>query len=469
MSIQVKRLTGQNLIKQQNMTTGAVEFKEGQPVYIQDYQTLYVATKDGQKLAETKGSIINNSASDLPSSVGTWLPINMNEHNMSQPNKFGVLRTVKHNNNYDGLTGEYTNIPNSVASNWILHKSTDPESLESITSDKYGVETDRNGIAYVEVPRPTATNFSLGIVKGGLTSDQTYGISVSNDGSMTVDVPWTDTKVTAVDNHYTPIEDSAAQISDIATGATVSANWGETSLVTGVKLNRDSKGHVVGVSVTSVKMPSNPDTNTAHAHTVGVGLVKTGDGGTSGTVDYKAALADETLDACASVARTPTTNLSGKPNSYQYRIYPVIADKNGKLAVIVPWSDTTYSAGKNLELSSYTFKLSDAISLTSVTASGQIQAQTFNATSDKRLKENIESFNCKKSILDLPVYTFNFKSDENKIKHVGCLAQDLQEICPELVHENNDGYLSIEENKLVYLLLDEVKKLKAQIIDLVRD
>lgn len=460
MSIQVKRLTGQNLIKQQNMATGAVEFKEGQPVYIQDYQTLYVATKDGQKLAETKGSIINNSASDLSNSIGTWLPINMNEHNMSQPNKFGVLRTVKHNNNYDGLTGEYTNIPNSATLNRILHKSTDPESLENITSDKYGVETDKNGIAYVEVPRPIATNSSLGIVKGGLTLDQTYGVSISDDGSMTVDVPWTDTKVTSVDNHYVPKEESAAQISATATGATVSANWGGTSLVTGVKLNRDSKGHVVGVSVTSVKMPSNPDTNTAHAHTVGVGLVITGSGGTSGSVEYKAALASETRDANAAISR-PTANAD--------RIYPVIADKNGKLAVIVPWSNTTYSAGKNLELSSYTFKLSDAISLTSVTASGQIQAQTFNATSDKRLKENIEPFNCKKSILDLPIYAFNFKSDENKIKHVGCLAQDLQEICPELVHENDAGYLSIEENKLIYLLLDEVKKLKAQIIDLVRD
>ena len=66
-----------------------------------------------------------------------------------------------------------------------------------------------------------------------------------------------------------------------------------------------------------------------------------------------------------------------------------------------------------------------------------------------------------KSILDLPVVEFNFKG--NKEKHIGCIAQDLQELYPNLVHEDKDGYLSIEENKLVYLLLEEVKKLREEI------
>lgn len=95
-----------------------------------------------------------------------------------------------------------------------------------------------------------------------------------------------------------------------------------------------------------------------------------------------------------------------------------------------------------------------------------IEAPFFNATSDKRLKENIIPFNPEKSILDLPVYTFNFKSDKNKKKHVGCLAQDLQEICPDLVNEDSQGYLSIEESKITYLLLEEVKELKKRVKEL---
>lgn len=69
----------------------------------------------------------------------------------------------------------------------------------------------------------------------------------------------TDTKVTSVGNHYTPAEDSDAQLSASATGAT--AAW-SIDVVKGVQLKRDAKGHVVGVSVTSGKIPANPNTDT---------------------------------------------------------------------------------------------------------------------------------------------------------------------------------------------------------------
>lgn len=99
-------------------------------------------------------------------------------------------------------------------------------------------------------------------------------------------------------------------------------------------------------------------------------------------------------------------------------------------------------------------------------SSGTITAQSFNAKSDKRLKENIVEYSLNKSILDLPIYSYNFISDEKKTKKIGCLAQDLKEICPEIVKEDDKGYLSIEENKIVYLLLDEVKKLKKRVDEL---
>lgn len=103
------------------------------------------------------------------------------------------------------------------------------------------------------------------------------------------------------------------------------------------------------------------------------------------------------------------------------------------------------------------------VSAQSFNASGEITAQSFNAKSDKRLKENIVEYSPNKSILDLPIYSYNFISDEKKTKKIGCLAQDLKEICPEIVKEDDKGYLSIEENKIAYLLLDEVKKLKKSV------
>lgn len=97
---------------------------------------------------------------------------------------------------------------------------------------------------------------------------------------------------------------------------------------------------------------------------------------------------------------------------------------------------------------------------------GNVSAQSFNALSDKRLKENIVEYSPNKSILDLPIYSYNFISDEKKTKKIGCLAQDLKEICPEIVKEDDKGYLSIEENKIAYLLLDEVKELKKRVDEL---
>ena len=101
-----------------------------------------------------------------------------------------------------------------------------------------------------------------------------------------------------------------------------------------------------------------------------------------------------------------------------------------------------------------------------ISVTGTAEATTFNAKSDRRLKENIIDYKPEKSILDLPIKKFDFIDGPKN--QIGCIAQDLKEICPEIVNENEKGYLSIQENKLVYLLLDEVKKLKNEVEELKR-
>ena len=91
---------------------------------------------------------------------------------------------------------------------------------------------------------------------------------------------------------------------------------------------------------------------------------------------------------------------------------------------------------------------------------GQVKAPSFNATSDMRLKTNFRTFK-HGDIFSLPVYKFDFIiGEKNKI---GCMAQDLQQICPEIVHQGDDGYLTIEESKIVYLLLDKMKEMQKEI------
>ena len=95
-------------------------------------------------------------------------------------------------------------------------------------------------------------------------------------------------------------------------------------------------------------------------------------------------------------------------------------------------------------------------------STGALKATSFNAVSDSRLKENLLVFIPQHSILDLPIYQFDFIDGAKN--QIGCMAQDLQKICPEIIDEDSStGYLSINESKIVYLLIDEVKKLKAEI------
>lgn len=124
-------------------------------------------------------------------------------------------------------------------------------------------------------------------------------------------------------------------------------------------------------------------------------------------------------------------------------------------------------------LSALKLATSGNITCAAITASGaitskkQIEGLSFNATSDERLKTNIQTLNYHDSILDVPVREYDWKATG---KHaIGFVAQELQRVYPELVDEGENGMLSIKETKLVYLLMEEVKKLKEEIENLKKE
>ena len=90
-------------------------------------------------------------------------------------------------------------------------------------------------------------------------------------------------------------------------------------------------------------------------------------------------------------------------------------------------------------------------------------ATSYNTTSDIRKKCNIEDYKFSESILNLPIKQFEYLGDSTHTKYVGCIAQDLQKICPEFVTEAADGMLTIQESKLIYALLQEVRDLKEKV------
>jgi hypothetical protein len=98
-----------------------------------------------------------------------------------------------------------------------------------------------------------------------------------------------------------------------------------------------------------------------------------------------------------------------------------------------------------------------------------VTAQSFNATSDYRIKEIIEPLNANYTIDNLtPIHYKNKLTDKEDI---GFLAHDVQEFYPFLVSGNKDEmnengepkYQSINYNGLIGLLVNEIQILKKEI------
>ena len=92
-------------------------------------------------------------------------------------------------------------------------------------------------------------------------TDSTSGGVKSSGYTIATSVPsgavFTDTKVTSSANHYTPATASGSDKTASASGAT--AAW-SIDVVKGITINTDGKGHITGLSVTSGKIPANPNT-----------------------------------------------------------------------------------------------------------------------------------------------------------------------------------------------------------------
>jgi uncharacterized small protein (DUF1192 family) len=94
--------------------------------------------------------------------------------------------------------------------------------------------------------------------------------------------------------------------------------------------------------------------------------------------------------------------------------------------------------------------------------SGQVKAGSFNASSDERLKDNIAPCQVK-DISQVTVKEYDKQGIDGR--QVGVIAQELREQFPELVSESNDEMktLGVDICGVIYYLMDEVKRLKAEL------
>ncbi len=89
---------------------------------------------------------------------------------------------------------------------------------------------------------------------------------------------------------------------------------------------------------------------------------------------------------------------------------------------------------------------------------------TWSTSSDLRLKDilgNIENANEKLAFLR-PVY-YKFKTEDDDIRRVGLIAQDVQTVFPEVVGTDQDGYLGIRYTELIPLTIKAIQEQQRQI------
>jgi len=102
-----------------------------------------------------------------------------------------------------------------------------------------------------------------------------------------------------------------------------------------------------------------------------------------------------------------------------------------------------------------------------VGATGDIVAYI---SSDKRLKDNIQPIEgALDKVSQISGNTFDWNEEKQNIykgKDYGVIAQEIQEVMPELVDTRDNGYLAVKYDKIVPLLIESIKELKKEIEEL---
>ena len=95
---------------------------------------------------------------------------------------------------------------------------------------------------------------------------------------------------------------------------------------------------------------------------------------------------------------------------------------------------------------------------------GRIKTSGITESSDERLKENINDLTASlEKVLQLRGVTYNWKdkTDYSSATQIGLIAQEVKNIIPELVDQDQEGFYSVQYSHLVPLLVEAIKELNS--------
>ena len=98
---------------------------------------------------------------------------------------------------------------------------------------------------------------------------------------------------------------------------------------------------------------------------------------------------------------------------------------------------------------------------------------SMTSTSDERLKTDIKSLDDPtEKLMQLKPCTYKWKSQEDDKKHIGFIAQEVEEVLPELVNEttypNGGSYKGVAMSDLIPYLIKSIQERQLKIDDLKR-
>ena len=104
-----------------------------------------------------------------------------------------------------------------------------------------------------------------------------------------------------------------------------------------------------------------------------------------------------------------------------------------------------------------------SVSTGNINSSGVVTATDFNSLSDSRHKENVTTVNnALLKVEQLRGVKFDWK--ESGLPSYGVIAQELEQVLPELVHGNDPK--TVNYNGIIGVLIEAIKELKAEVEEL---
>ena len=93
-------------------------------------------------------------------------------------------------------------------------------------------------------------------------------------------------------------------------------------------------------------------------------------------------------------------------------------------------------------------------------SSGLLTSTDYNSSSDKRLKKGIKTVDSALTKVEaLRGVSFTWK--DSNTKAIGMIAQEVQDVLPDVVTTDDDGYLGIKYTNVIGVLVEAIKELKA--------